>query len=97
MSIDLIPSPKRITAGHEVTFKIADLESHTDGGTYIVRWSIDPSGRLTPVTEVLGDRGRFYSVFPAESARRGRSKVQRRRTRAPRDHIGRRPLQQRAG
>ena len=76
MSIDLIPSPKRITAGHEVTFKIADLESHTDGGTYIVRWSIDPSGRLTPVAEVLEEGGGFYSVFPAESAGAAEAKFQ---------------------
>ena len=43
MNIDLIPSPRRITAGDEVTFKIVDLESHTDGGTYIVRWTVDPA------------------------------------------------------
>ena len=96
MSIDLIPSPKRITAGHEVTFKIADLESHTDGGTYIVRWSIDPSGRLTPVAEVLEEGGGFYSVFPAESAGAAEAKFQVEESRA-RDHVGRRPLQQGAG
>ena len=68
MTIQLIPSLEQIVAEDEVTFKIEGLESHTDRSTYIVRWIIKPAGRLAPTgADVLQNRGRLYSVFPAES------------------------------
>jgi hypothetical protein len=66
MNIELISSLERIMAGDQVTFEIQGLEPHPDGGTYVVRWLIEPPGSLTPTGETVAiDGDHIYSVFSA--------------------------------
>jgi hypothetical protein len=67
MNIELISSHEGIAAGDQVTFEIQGLEPHPEGGTYIVRWLIEPPGSLTPTGETVAiDGDHIYSVFSAE-------------------------------
>ena len=68
MNIELISSHEGITAGDQVTYEIQGLEPR-EGGIYIVRWIIEPPGRLTPTGEDVGlAGGGIYSVFSAEES-----------------------------
>jgi hypothetical protein len=68
MTIQLVPSREEIAAGDEVTYKIEGLEPR-DSGTYVARWTVEPSGRLTTTgNDVLEVGDGLYSVFPAELA-----------------------------
>jgi hypothetical protein len=67
MKIELISPQKEIAAGSQVTYEIRGLEPHPEGGTYIVRWIIEPPGRLTPAGDdvcPVGDG--IYSLVSAE-------------------------------
>ena len=67
MNIELISSHEEIAASNQVTFEIQGLEPHPQGGTYVVRWLIEPSGSLTPTGETVAiDGDHIYSVFSAE-------------------------------
>jgi hypothetical protein len=67
MNIELISSHEEIAASNQVTFEIQGLEPHPEGGTYVVRWLIEPSGSLTPTGETVAiDGDHIYSVFSAE-------------------------------
>jgi hypothetical protein len=68
MNIELISSHEGIAAGDRVTYEIQGLEPR-EGGIYIVRWIIEPPGRLTPTGEDVGlAGGDIYSVFSAEES-----------------------------
>ena len=67
MNIELISSHEGIAVGDQVTFEIQGLEPHPEGGTYIVRWLVEPPGSLMPTGERLAiDDDHIYSVFSAE-------------------------------
>jgi hypothetical protein len=67
MNIELISSHEGIAAGDQVTYEIRGLEPHPEGGTYIVRWIIEPPGRLTPAGDDVRPVGDgLYSVISAE-------------------------------
>jgi len=66
MNIELITSYDELPEGGEVTFEIAGLEPHAEGGTYIARWAIDPPGSLRPAGENIVMHGdNIYSIFSA--------------------------------
>jgi hypothetical protein len=68
MNIELISSHEAIAAGDQVTYEIQGLEPR-EGGVYIVRWIVEPPGRLTPTGEDVGlAGGGIYSVFSAEES-----------------------------
>jgi hypothetical protein len=66
MDIELITPYDELAEGEEITFEIAGLEPRAEGGTYIARWIIDPSGSLLPIGEnIVMHRDEIYSVFSA--------------------------------
>jgi hypothetical protein len=68
MNIELISSHEGIAAGDRVTYEIQGLEPREEG-IYIVRWIIEPPGRLIPTGEDVGlAGGEIYSVFSAEAS-----------------------------
>jgi hypothetical protein len=66
MNVELICSHDQLPDGGEVTFEIAGLESHAEGGTYVVRWIIDQPGSLRATGEDIVIHGEeVYSTFSA--------------------------------
>lgn len=64
MEITLVSPQQTLAPGEQVTFEIHGLGQWPAGGTYIVLWSVDPAGNLTPASETIFMVGaKIYSVF----------------------------------
>ena len=94
MNIELISSHEGIAAGDRVTYEIQGLEPREEG-IYIVRWIIEPPGRLIPTGEDVGLAGANLLGLQRRGVGRTRpGNVRRSRTRTTGGRRDRRPLPQ---
>ena len=66
MELTLASPQQRLTQGEQVTIEIQGLGQRPDG-TYIVGWTVDPQGAITPAGDTIFVDGgeKIYSVFGA--------------------------------
>jgi hypothetical protein len=67
MELILTSPQQRLAQGEQVSLEIQGLQQRPEGGTYIVRWNIEPPGAITPVGDdiYMDGENKIYSVFGA--------------------------------